>query len=142
MSEPTIEERLAEARQAKAERDKKLEDVAQRRELLVLDLEAKYDAELGPAGVHFEVLEFKQIDKVVAVKRAAPIVVKRFDDAAKKKLGQTVEDAWEYVKPNLLHPSKEEFKAWSEVHASIVWEAAGALRRMEGLRASEVAGKP
>lgn len=142
MSEPTIDERLAEARLAKAEREKKLEEVAKARELLVLDLEAKYDAELGQAGVHFEVLEFKQIDKVVAVKRAAPIVVKRFDDSAKKKTGQTVEDAMDYVLPNLLHPTKEEFKGWCSVHASLMWEAAGALRRMEGLRASEVAGKP
>jgi hypothetical protein len=140
--EITIDERLADARQAKADREKKIEDASKIRELLVLDLEAKYDAELGPAGVAFEIIEFKQLDKVCAVKRSAPVVVKRFDLAAKKKTGQTDEDALEYVIPNLLHPSKEEFRSWLGQHPSIVWECAGALRRMEGLRAQEVAGKP
>jgi hypothetical protein len=138
---PTMAERLAEARAAKADREAAAQLAAEARELLVLDLEARFSAELGPAGQAFEVLEFRQIDKVVALKRAAAVVVKRFDAAATKKTGQGDADAMEYVLPSVLHPSREEFRSWSGDHQAIVWECAAALRRMEGLRAAEVASK-
>jgi hypothetical protein len=138
---PTMAERLAEARAAKAEREAVAQAASEARELLVLDLDAKLSAELGAAGAAFEVLEFRQIDKVVALKRAASVVVKRFDAAAKKKSGQDDADALEYVLPSVVHPTKEVFRSWMGDHPAIVWECAAALRRMEGLRAAEVASK-
>jgi hypothetical protein len=140
--EPTIEDRLAEAREFRAQREAKRHEADQLRELLVLDLEAKYEAELGPRGAAYQVEVFEDLDKVIVLKRPDRLVVKRFDEAGKKKLGASEAETLDYVLPSLLYPTKEEFREWTKVHPSIVLECTGSLRQMEGLRIREQLGKP
>jgi hypothetical protein len=141
MSDEALEERLRVAREEGEKRRKAREEKDQLRELLVLDLEARYEAELGPRGAAFQIEVFEDLDKVVALKRPDRLVVKRYDDACKKKIGASEEDQVNYVTPSILYPPLEEWKEWRLAHPSIVIECIASLRQLEGLRIKEQLGK-
>jgi len=141
---PTLDDRLVEARAAKAERDAKREEATKLRELLVLDLEAKLDAELGPRGREFEIVEFEQLDKVIAVKRPDPVLAKQMRKAQEKKHGATHEDHVDYVRKHVVYPPPSEATdlwRWFGEHQAAVYELALALMKLEGVRLDEKGGK-
>jgi hypothetical protein len=142
MNTPTIDDRLEEALAREALEDAKVLEKEKVRQLLVLDLKNQFRAEGMTHGKDFDVLEFEALDLVVALKRAEPIVVKRFNEQNKGKREATPEEIQQYVVPSVIHPTRDEFKKLAAAHGQIVPECALRLRVMEGLRLEEKAGKP
>ena len=145
-NEKTLDEQLEEARQLEATRDEAALEQDKRRELLVHQLKAKGAAICakdapGVQGRDFQVCEWPALDKVVLLKRAEAIVVKRFDLATKAKGGATDEQTQQYVVACVEHPPRDEFKVWAKEHGQMVHECALELRKLEGLRLDQKAGK-
>jgi hypothetical protein len=144
----SIDERLEEARKAEAEEEEKRLEADKLRELLVLDLRAKGRAECGNGtepgriGRDFQVIDFPALDKVVLLQRAAPIVVKRYQEQCRGKAYPTDEQTLQYVVPSVLSPERDEFKKWAADHPQVAIECAYELKKLEGLRVEEKTGKP
>jgi hypothetical protein len=138
----TLDERLEDARANEAREEEAQIQRDKERELLILDLKAKFRAEFGTLGKDFDVVEFPVLDLVVALKRAEPIVVKRFNEQNRGRRDATLEEIQQYVVPSVVYPERGEFKKWTAAHGQIVTECALKLRVMEGLRLEEKAGKP
>jgi hypothetical protein len=102
-AKPTLGELL----RRKADREAKLDEEAEARQLLELELEEQYSASLGPRGQAFEI--------VTSVE--GPVVVKIGDDLGFKKMrtaydngkSPNVEQLFAYVAPCVVYPERAKF---------------------------------
>lgn len=103
-----IKARLAAARAAKTSLDNVAKDEAERRELVLLELEIRLSGELGPRGDAFEIID-GGAEGPIAVKLGDLVVFKRFQASILGDKQLTPEIAFDYVAPCLAFPSKDVF---------------------------------
>ncbi len=125
------------AREKKAAREDAKRRAAEAHELEFLDLEEKYEADLGPRGQAFEMVDSQF--GIVVVRPVAAIVTKRFNERV-AKLGDRpipLQDALEYVGPALLHPSREDFVELCKRAEGLAYRCCLALQDLAGARQSD-----
>jgi hypothetical protein len=139
---PSLEDKLEAARTAKAEREAKRKAIDDARELLVLELEARFDEELGLREQAYQILEFVQLDKVFAVKRPSSQVTKTFEKTYRGTRESTFDEKLTYVRDCLLYPEWDaDAQKWIREHPASIHEFLVELKKLEGARLSERQGK-
>lgn len=120
------EARLEQARGAKAARDeaRRLRDGAI--ELEALELEERFEREIGPRGLAFQLVTTAL--GTVVVRRADHVAYKRFQAVDGAKL--SIEDVQALVAPHVVHPTREEYLATTKDHGGIAWACAKAMIEM------------
>ncbi len=131
----SVKERLDAARAAKEKKEAAAREASDARELEVLELEAKLEADLGPRGAYFEIVE--TLEGPVAVKLGEAVLHTRFQGA--KDITDTV--LHDYVFPNVVHPAKEKYLEIVGRRPAIALRCASALATLFGLKANADAGK-
>ena len=131
-----LQDKLSAAREAKAARDEKRRDAAEARELEALELETKYETELGPRGVMFEIVS-NDLGNFV-VKRGEFASHKRFNAKGKDV---SEEEVFQLVLPALLHPARDSATLIFREHAGIAWDCCLAMQTLYRAKRGEDAGK-
>lgn len=138
--------RLAEVRakraaidEARARLEAERESAArlEREERALADAEALNAAELqyGPEGKRIRAIETPM--GLIIVKRAGNASFRRFMDSNKA----TTDEAERLVRPCVVHPSRTEFDAILDEYPALWIRLAGAITRLAGHRAEELAEK-
>jgi hypothetical protein len=140
------DERLAYKRARKEEHDKELAKKERADEEDYLDLEAKYESELGGRhGSKFVIVNLCDLDEgFVVLKLSEGMFHKRFESAlAKLKDGQKLSevDLDQYVTPSVVHPPQEAFRALCGRRYAVWARCTNALAILNGARRSEESGK-
>jgi len=126
---------LEELRARKVARDEARAKAAEALEVEALTLEEKYESELGPRGVVFDVLTTDVGNFVI--KRPEFIVAKRFMAADKR--GD--EEVAAFVGPCIVFPAPEVFRATVLLHGGIAWRLANVALELYEARRAKDAGK-
>jgi hypothetical protein len=127
-----LKEKLAAARKAKEERDAARAAKREEAELAVLELEAKYEKELGPRGVDFEIVD--TVEGPIVVKLGEAVLHTRFQSKGDK---YTDADVFDYVDPCVVHPSKEKFREMIGRKPVFAVRCASALATLFGAKSDE-----
>ena len=114
---PTVAERLAAAQKEKELREAKRREAAELRELEALELESKFESELGARGIAFDIVSNDLGNFVV---KRADLVAHKKVDAAIDANKFTIEDAFAFVTPHLVYPTREVFLPILREHSGIV----------------------
>ncbi len=134
MSNVDVKEKLVAARAAKDAREKSKAEAAQARELESLELEEKYDKELGPRGAFFEIVD--TIEGPIVLKLGEAVLHTRFSESK-----VTAADIHEYVYPCVVHPTKEKYLEIVGRRPALALRCANALATLYGAKANADAGK-
>jgi hypothetical protein len=130
--------KLATMRAAREDEDRKRAEAKQTRELLLFELEQKFNAELaGPIGSAFA---------IVSDLREQPIVIKLGPAVLLKKFRATPtptppEDEHAFVLPCVVHPSQDAFAEIVERRAHLLTRCVAALSTLYGVEEGENRGK-
>lgn len=124
---------------AKAERERKRIEEKDALELELLELEEKYESELGPVGRKFLILDLTELGEgFVVLKQGETVVYKRYSEA-KNKTDKEVE---EYVLPCLVHPTTEKFlEIVNTRYPEVLYRCAHAVNRLFGKKSEDDMGK-
>jgi len=128
---------LLEARETRAQARK---DAEQAHADLLLELEDRFETQLGPRGNAYEIVnEDNSCGE-------GPIVVKPADAVAmklwKSKDGNTPEDALTLVRPCVVYPEAAQFAAMvSGNRSELLWRTLNAIVKLAGGREKVVQGK-
>jgi len=136
-------DRIAELREAKAKRDAAREEKEEKaNELEYLELEAKFDAELGPRGRAFEIINATSLGEgFIVLKLGSGILWRNFEKALQKKDGPSVVDVESLIIPNLVHPSPEKYRQIVMDRPFVADRCASALGDLYGVKAEHDKGK-
>lgn len=130
-------ERLAELRKNKAERDQKAREEAAAAELARLELEEKYEKELGPLGRAFVIVDASDLGEgFIAMKLGEDVLWNTF-----KASNMNVVDTEAFVLPCVVHPSKDDYRKIVKRRAFIADRCAGELATLYGVKLKADAGK-
>lgn len=132
--EMTTREKLAEARKAKEHREAVQRSREEDQELVVLQLEEKLETVCGPRGKQFEIVE--TLEGPIAVRLGEGVLHTRFQAS---KMEET--DIHDYVFPNVVHPSREEYLAIVARRPGVALRCASALATLYGAKAGSDAKK-
>ena len=131
----TKEELLA----ARAARERERAEVAEKHELLVLELEDKFATELGREGVAWAMVNRSNQNE------EGPVVVKLGDPTAHKlfasKSGATLEDQFAFVSPSVVYPDKVRWNEMAIKRPALLGHAVIALQELFGTNLEELKGK-
>lgn len=134
--EKTIEERLAAAKERKAKREEEHSKEEKARELAILELEERLEAELGGrAGEVFTIIDAGP-DGPIAAKVGAAVLYKQFHasiDKHKEKHGGdgiTPETCQVFVTPLIVFPEKAKFLEIIERHQGLLFRLANACESL------------
>lgn len=123
-----VQAKLEDLRAKRAKRESEREAEAQARELQELELEDKYSTDLGPRGKAFEMV----------VTEHGIVVVKLGDAATYKRYMASDKDAAEsihqFVAPNVVFPSREEYGRLTVERPFVGVKCAGALLSLYGVK--------
>jgi hypothetical protein len=142
VSEEPTKTPLELAREAAAKRAESRQVAAEKRELERLELEAKYEAELGPLGVAFTVVGtpvgaiFLKLNDTVLHKALKVAVGKLGKDELLSD-----DTMLRYVKPSLLYPSLERFSAITQAHDEVLGRCVLAVQSLHDAREDVTTGK-
>ncbi len=143
MSEPTIEEKLALAREKKAKREAAVEVASQARELEILELEEEYETKFGPRGNSWELID--TVEGPVVIRLGESVLFKKFnaevDAASTNKKPVEIAHQHNFVLPNVLHPDPDKFKAMVAKRPGMLGVLSTRLWALYNGRANENAGK-
>jgi hypothetical protein len=121
-----MDEKLARAREAKAARDEKRRARGEALELEALELEERFETELGgPRGVKFEIVS-NDLGNFL-IRRGEFVAHKRFNAKGKDV---TEEDVFQLVLPAIAFPERESAQATFREHAGIAWDCVVAMQAM------------
>jgi hypothetical protein len=134
MNNVDVKEKLAAARASKDAREKMKAEETASRELEVLELEERFEKELGPRGSFFEVVE--TVDGPIVLKLGEAVLHTRF---AESKV--TPNDIHDYVFPCVAYPTKEKFLEIVGRRPGLALRCANALATLYGAKANAEAGK-
>lgn len=135
-----MQKRLAELRQKKAKKEAAREDRAAADELVELELEEKFEKELGgERGVVFEIIGTP--DGHVVVKLGEWVAYKRFTLAKRVNDLPTPEDIISFVESNRVYPDREKFMAIVNKYGAVATRCASAITTMHQGRRKEDEGK-
>lgn len=137
MSEPSSSDRLEELMKQKAEREKTRAAAKAARAVEELELEARFDSELGPRGSQFEIVDSGDLGEgFLVVKLGEEVLWKRF--IASK---MTSDDANNLVRPCVAYPAKEKYDEITARRSALVTRCANALATLYGVQTEVSAGK-
>lgn len=102
-----------------------------------LELELKYEEELGPRGSMFDMLDLTNIGEGFIVLKLAEGVVHNKFIASK----QTEVDLDNFIRPSVVHPAKEVYAAIMQRRPGVAHQCANVLLSLYGLKANEDAKK-
>ncbi len=122
----------------KAAREAARAKALEAREILVLELEERFEKELGgPMGSEFDIVHTGFLESPIVVKRPSAVEHKTLTSA------KDLTDAMigNYVRPNVLHPSKEEYLAIVDKRPALNARCANAMTALQGNNATAEAGK-
>lgn len=129
-----VRERLAELRVAKEQRAVMREEAAATREAEVLELESRFESELGERGAAFEIVT--SADGPIVVKLPEAVLTTRFLDSK-----VTAADVHDFVMPCVVHPSKDDYRAIVAKRPLVANRCATALLSLAGAKKESDAGK-
>jgi hypothetical protein len=110
---------------------------ADERELEGLELEAKYETELGARGVKWDMVSNALGNFVV--KLGDTVAYKRFLAVDEKERSE--EDAARLVVPYVVHPDHKMFASIAGQHGGIYWQLALSMLQMYEAKGTKAAGK-
>lgn len=151
-TEKTTDEILAEKLAAKALKAAKAEEAAKLSQIEELDLEERFEAELGPRGQSFDIIDATPLGEgFLVLKVGIGANHKRFETACSKaKHGPSEPDLYNFVTPCLVHPldgdpgtlkSLTTFKAIIDRRPSLLTRCAAVLLDLYGQKkASDTQG--
>jgi hypothetical protein len=131
----SVEEKIAALRAKKADRETARAAEAKARELEALELEERFESELGPRGVAFELVETEVGNFVVA--RPDYLVAKSFLD----KDERSSEDTSAFVAPCIRFPAQADYRVVTQSHGGIVHRCCLAALAMYEAKRATVSGK-
>lgn len=131
----SLKDKLAAARATKEANERAKAAALEATELATLELEFKLEKEHGARGVGFEIVE--TVEGPIAVKLGEGVLHTRFQ-ASKDMSDSTID---EYVRPCVVHPSKEEYLAIVARRPAVAIRCASALASLFGAKANADAGK-
>lgn len=134
--EAQLQEKLLKLQDEKAAREEQRRKAKVKRDLLVLELESKYESDLGPRGQGFEIVAENHPE--------GPIVVKLAEAVAHKKLTSSkllMEDVEHYVLPCVVYPERDRYLQIVGSRPEIRNRCANALFTLQGAKTEADAGK-
>jgi hypothetical protein len=102
-----LAQRLATKLEARAKREQEREQQVKARQLEALELEERYESELGPIKKYFDILETS--DGPIVLKLGESVLFKTFKAKLASKPDASLEDMHAFVFPCVVHPSKDRF---------------------------------
>lgn len=137
MSEQNEKVDVDELRKRKEEREKLREKARKAREAEVLQLEDRFETDLGPRGSAFEIVDSGELGEgCIVVKLGEEVLWKRF--SASK---MNPEDVEQFVKPLVVHPSREKYDEIVGRRGALAIRCAHALATLYGVKLEANAGK-
>lgn len=122
-------------RKAKREEARALE--AERLAFERLELEDRLETELGPIGQAYQLVDVTALGEgLIAVRLGEEVLWVRF-----KGSKMTDSDAFQFVEPCLMHPTKEVFRAIAARRPEVVGRVSNALASLYGLKVAHDEGK-
>lgn len=129
--------RLAAAKEARAKREAERDREQQAAQLEELELEDRFEREIGRRGRDFQIVDCTaEGGGFVVLKLGDTVAHKRFKNSKMSEV-----DAQDYVLPSLVHPSKERFLALLATHGEVAHNCALELAKLHGLKLKDDAGK-
>ncbi len=130
---------LAKLREAKAAREDARAKEAEARELLSLQLEERYEAELGPRGSMFEIVA--TLEGPIVVRLGEAVLFKKFKAAYAGDKEPTLEDQHSYVYPCVVYPDKAKFLEIIERRPALLGVCANAAATLHLAKEVDARGK-
>lgn len=143
----SVDDRIAALRAEKDAREKARAEAGKLNEAEILELEAKFETEAGVRGIDFDIENLAVYDEGgnFVGRLGPPIVLKRQESSIihrKFVAGKITEvTAWDYVKPHVVAPSPEDFRAILDKHPVVLTRCANRLVNLYGSKTEERAGK-
>jgi len=136
--------KLDELRKQRQKRDDAREAKRRENEIQELELEAKYEKELGPRGVAWNLIDLTNLDEgFVVVKAGDTKEHKQFTAAVGRAKDKPIPDEAfvAYVVPALVYPPREAFLAIASKRHEVWARAANAIGDLQGFVQRENSGK-
>lgn len=131
------EARRAEMLARKAEREKAQAEEDERHADLLLELEDRFEAELGRKGREYAIVDLSDVGEgAVVVKRPEPAHMRTFKNSKMREA-----DHYDLVKACLVHPDFEAFKSIAGRRDFVAVRCATAAAKLHGLKLEEDRGK-
>lgn len=105
-----------------------------------LELEDKYEDELGPRGQEFEIVNLAGHGPIV-IRRGEMVLYKRFQAAMSNGKDPSPEDVYGFVWPCIAYPEKSAFDAIVDKRPHIAMRLANALLTLMGAKEVSDRGK-
>lgn len=137
ISEETQAERLARLREEKAKRDRAWSDKQAEAEIRGLELEAKYSAELGRAGVDFAIVDATEHGEgFIVVKLGEDLLFRKYLDVVASTESGLADPAelHNFVSPSLVYPDQATYASIVRRRGFLANRAADALAALHGIR--------
>jgi len=132
-----VNARLAELLAAKEKREHDREEAKAASQLAELELEERFEADLGPRGVAFEIIDLTDLGAgFVVVKRGEAVLYRQM-----KASKITEDDVQRFVKPQIAFPDKVEFLEITGTFYAVWTRCFDALVALHGFKAKEERGK-
>lgn len=139
--EPTTSERIAAAEHAREERLKARAHAQAVARLEGLELEEKYERELGPVGQEFQIVDATDLGEgFVVLRRGEEVLWKRYSKLIAKET-ETEVDTRDFVLPCVVHPAKEKYDEIVSRRPFIASRCANALGSLYGVKRRAEEGK-
>lgn len=133
----TVTDRLVALREKKQAIEDAREVLRKAREVEELELEVRFDAELGPRGSHFEIVNSGELNEgCIVVKLGEEVLWKRFQNS---KMSQ--DDAAALVRPCVVYPDLSKFEEITARRSHLVVRCANAVATLYGVKLEANAGK-
>jgi hypothetical protein len=117
--------RLAEKTRAKEARDEQRIQEAKARQLEALELEERFESELGQIKKFFDIVP--TIEGPVVLKLGEAVLFKTWKSKFKDNVEPSLEEMHNFVYPCVVHPSKDEFLVRTGRFPALLVACAGAL---------------
>lgn len=134
--EETTDEKIARLQKDKDDREKRRDEERKARDAQALELEAKFETELGPRGVKFDLLTTEL--GIFVVKLGDFVAHKRFNSKGKDV---SEEDVFALIMPSIVHPDPFTAKGILKEHAGIAWDLAVLMQDLYRAKGRAQAGK-
>lgn len=130
-------DKLARLRKERAEREAARADKRVEREVEREELAARFEAELGPEGSEFAIVDSGIVgDPIVVLKRPALVQWTTYEQSQ-----QTPTDRYHFVVPSVVHPPQAEYNAFREKRIGVELLASNALAVLMGAAEGAARGK-
>lgn len=130
-------DRRAELLRRKTEREEQRAKEAEAHALLLLELEDRFEQELGPVGKEFAIVDLADVGEgAVVVKRPEQARMRQF-----KSSKMTEANHFDLVKPCVVYPDAAAFLEITGRRDFVVTRCATACAKLHGLKLQEDAGK-